>query len=105
MRIKLLRQLLAKAISDFKEVNKAKGINFTAKFQVFVNSYNERKKQDVLVSNVLENFSVEIINLYYDLREEMNSFGDVSIDFEKKAFYDILQFWHLSMTLNIRMIS
>ena len=31
-RIKLLRQLLAKAISDFKKVNKAKGIDFTAKF-------------------------------------------------------------------------
>ena len=32
MRVKLLRQLLAKAISEFKKVNEAKGIDFTAKF-------------------------------------------------------------------------
>lgn len=90
-KIKLLQQLLAKAITDFKKVNKTKGIDFSEKFKALVDHYNERKEQDVLVSNVLEDFSDEIINLYNALRDEMNSFKDLGIDFEEKAFYDILK--------------
>ncbi len=90
-KIKLLKQLLAKAISDFKKVNRAKGTDFSEKFQALVQRYNERKEQDVLVSNVLEDFSEEIIRLYHALRAEMDSFHDLGIDFEEKAFYDILR--------------
>lgn len=90
-KIKLLQQLLAKAISDFKQVNKTKGIDFSKKFQALVELYNERNEQDVLVSNVLEDFSDEIIKLYTSLKSEMNSFQDIGIDFEEKAFYDILK--------------
>lgn len=49
------------------------------------------EEQDVLVSNVLEDFSDEIINLYHELQKEMSSFGDLGIDFEEKALYDILK--------------
>ncbi|GBC61387.1 type I restriction endonuclease subunit R [Desulfonema ishimotonii] len=90
-RIRLLQQLLAKAISDFKKVNKAKGMDFSKKFQALVEHYNERKEQDVLVSNVLEDFTDEIIDLFHALRKEKESFGDMGIDFEEKAFYDILK--------------
>ena len=38
----------------------------------------------------INDFSDEIINLYNELREEMASFGEMGIDFEEKAFYDIL---------------
>jgi hypothetical protein len=47
-RIKLLQQLLAKAIEDFKKVNKAKGVDFSAQFKALVDRYNERKEDDVL---------------------------------------------------------
>lgn len=90
-KIKLLQQLLAKAITDFKKINKTKGIDFSKKFQTLVEHYNERNEQDVLVSNVLEDFSDEIINLFNSLKSEMNSFKDLGIDFEEKAFYDILK--------------
>jgi len=90
-RIKLLQQLLAKAIDDFKKVNKIKGIDFAKKFKTLVDRYNERKEQDVLVSNVLEDFTDEIIDLFHALRKEKESFGDLGIDFEEKAFYDILK--------------
>lgn len=90
-KIKLLQQLLAKAISDFKKVNKAKGIDFTEKFQALVNRYNEREEQDVLVSNVLEDFTEEIIDLFHALKKEKESFGELGINFEEKAFYDILK--------------
>lgn len=90
-KIKLLQHLLAKAIDDFKKVNKIKGIDFSKKFKTLVDKYNERKEQDVLVSNVLEDFTDEIIDLFHALKKEKESFGDLGIDFEEKAFYDILK--------------
>ena len=90
-KIKLLQQLLAKAIEDFKKINKVKGIDFSKKFKALVDSYNERKEDDVLVSNVLEDFSDEIVDLIHALKKERGSFADLGIDFEEKAFYDILK--------------
>lgn len=89
-KIKLLQQLLAKAIDEFKKVNKAQGIDFSKKMKTLVDNYNERKA-DVLQSEVLEEFTDEIIDLYYQLKKEKESFGELGIDFEEKAFYDILK--------------
>jgi type I restriction enzyme R subunit len=90
-KIKLLQQLLAKALDDFKKVNKIKAIDFSKKFNALVTKYNERKEEDILVSDVLNDFTDEIIDLYYELQKEKESFGDMGIDFEEKAFYDILK--------------
>lgn len=90
-KIKLLQQLLAKAIDGFKKVNRIKGIDFSKKFKALVDKYNERKEQDVLVSNVLEDFTDEIIDLFHALKKEKESFRNLGIDFEEKAFYDILK--------------
>ena len=90
-KIKLLQQLLARAIEDFKKVNKAKGMDFSKKFKALVEAYNERKEDDVLVSNVLDDFSGEIIDLIHALKKEKESFADLGIDLEEKAFYDILK--------------
>lgn len=90
-KIKLLQQMLAKAIGQFGQTNRSQGIEFSKRFRALVDKYNERKEEDVLVSNVLEDFSDEIIKLYNELRDEMNSFVDLGIDFEEKAFYDILK--------------
>ncbi|WP_294891861.1 MULTISPECIES: type I restriction endonuclease subunit R [unclassified Sulfuricurvum] len=90
-KIKLLQQLLTKAINDFKKVNKTKGIDFSQKFKALVDMYNERKEADVLRSEVLEDFTDQIIDLYHALKKEKESFADMGIDFEEKAFYDILK--------------
>ncbi len=90
-KIKLLQQLLAKAIEDFKKVNRARGVDFSKQFTALVERYNERKEDDVLVSNVLEDFSDEIIDLIRALKNEQGSFADLGIDLEEKAFYDILR--------------
>ena len=90
-KIKLLQQLLARAIEEFKKTNRSKGIDFSKKLKVLVEQYNERKEQDVLVSNVLEDFTDEIIGLFHELKAEKESFGEMGIDFEEKAFYDILK--------------
>jgi len=90
-RIKLLQKLLARIIDDFKKINRIKGIDFSEKFKALVDRYNNRKEQDVLVSNVLQDFSDEIIDLYNALKREKESFAEMGIDVEEKAFYDILK--------------
>ena len=90
-KIKLLQQLLARAIEDFKKVNKAKGVDFSKQFQALVDRYNQRKEDDVLVGNVVEDFTEEILDLLDALKQEKSSFKDLDIDFEEKAFYDILK--------------
>jgi type I restriction enzyme R subunit len=90
-KIKLLQKLLEKAIGEVSKTNKHQATNFSKKLQEVVDKYNERKEDDVLVSSVLEDFSNEIIDLYHDLKTEMTSFADMGIDYEEKAFYDILK--------------
>ncbi|MBT3202392.1 MAG: type I restriction endonuclease subunit R [Phycisphaerales bacterium] len=90
-KMKLLQLLLAKAIEDFKKVNKLKGVEFSKMFQALVEKYNDRSEQDVLQSEVLEEFTDEIINLYHAIKKEKESFAELGIDFEEKAFYDILK--------------
>lgn len=90
-KIKLLQKLLAKAIDDITKINKITGIDFSKRLQAIVDRYNERKESDVLNSVVLEEFTDEIIDLYYALKKEKESFKDLGIDIEEKAFYDILK--------------
>jgi len=90
-KIKLLQQLLTKAMGEFKKVNKVKGVDFEKRFKALVEKYNERNEQDVLESNVLEDFTNEIIDLYHAMKKEKDSFADMGINFEEKAFYDILK--------------
>ncbi|MCP5021601.1 MAG: type I restriction endonuclease subunit R [bacterium] len=90
-RIKLLQQLLQRAIDDFGKINKIKGLDFTKQFQALVVKYNERNEQDVLRGEVLEDFTDEIIELFHALKKEKESFGEMGIDFEEKSFYDILK--------------
>ncbi|MDR1724747.1 MAG: HsdR family type I site-specific deoxyribonuclease [Tannerella sp.] len=91
-KIKLLQQLLAREIDDFKKVNKIQGIDFSKKFKALVDAYNDRTEQDILVSEVLEEFTDKIINLVDELKTEKQSFETMGIDYEEKAFYDILKY-------------
>jgi len=90
-KIKLLQQLLQQAIGKLSKVNKMQGINFSDKLKFIVEKYNERREKDTLTSDVLEEFTDEIINLYYALKDESEAFKGMGIDFEEKAFYDILK--------------
>ncbi len=90
-KIKLLQHLLTKAIDEFKKTNKIKGVDFSKKLKAIVDKYNERKEADVLRSEVLEDFTNEIIDLYHDLKTETESYKDLGVDIEEKSFYDILK--------------
>ncbi|WP_395043093.1 type I restriction endonuclease subunit R [Flavobacterium sp.] len=90
-KIKLLQTLLAKAIEEYKKVNKIKGVDFSKKLKKLVDVYNERKEFDVLQSEVLEDVAQQFADLFAELKLERNSFMELGIDFEEKAFYDILK--------------
>ena len=90
-KIKLLQQLLAKAIGEIKKVNKVKGIDFSKKMQTLVAQYNERKEDDVLRSEVYEEMAEHLTNLIWEVQKEFTAGDELGIDFEEKAFYDILK--------------
>jgi type I restriction enzyme R subunit len=90
-KIKLLQQLLAKAIGEIKKVNKVKGIDFSKKMQSLVEKYNERKEDDVLRSEVYEEMAEHLTSLIWEVQKEFTAGVELGIDFEEKAFYDILK--------------
>lgn len=90
-KIKLLQKLLAKAIDEFKKTNKMQGIDFSKRLKKLVEVYNERKDFQSMQSDVLDDVAQQFADLFSELVKERNSFNDLGIDFEEKAFYDILK--------------
>ena len=90
-KIKLLQQLLAKVIAEIKKVNKVKGIDFSRKMQVLVERYNQRDESDILRSEVYEEMAEQLTNLIWEVHKEFSAGDALGIDFEEKAFYDILK--------------
>jgi type I restriction enzyme R subunit len=90
-KIKLLQKLLAKAIEEFKKTNRIQGVNFSKRLKKLVELYNERKDFQAMQSDVLDDVADQFADLFAELVKERNSFKDLGIDFEEKAFYDILQ--------------
>ena len=90
-KIKLLQQLLAKVISEIRKVNRVKGIDFTKKMQALVERYNQRDENDILRSEVYEEMAEQLTNLIWEVHKEFSAGDELGIDFEEKAFYDILK--------------
>lgn len=90
-KIKLLQQLLAKVIGEIRKVNRVKGIDFSKKMQVIVDRYNNRDANDILRSEVYEEMAEALTNLIWDVQKEFKAGDELGIDFEEKAFYDILK--------------
>ena len=90
-KIKILERLLKETIHDFRKVNKVKGQDFAERLQSIVNRYNERSERDILDYDGIQSDTAEkMLDLIIQLREEMASFENLGIDYEEKAFYDIL---------------
>jgi type I restriction enzyme R subunit len=90
-KIKLLQKLLSKVIAEIRKVNKIKGIDFTKKMQVLVEQYNQRDESDILRSEVYEEMAEHLTNLIWEVHQEFSAGDILGIDFEEKAFYDILK--------------
>ena len=90
-KIKLLQKLLAKAIGQLRRVNRMKGIDFSRRMQHLVEQYNDRSANDILRSEVYEEMAEQLTNLIWDVHKEFTAGEELGIDFEEKAFYDILK--------------
>lgn len=89
-KVKILQQLLNQAIEEFKRVNKIKGISFSERLKAIVDSYNLRAMDDVEIKQILDDVANDLINLMNELAEEKESFENLGINYEEKAFYDVL---------------
>lgn len=90
-KIKILERLLKQTINDFKKVNKVKGQDFSERLQSIITRYNERSEGDILdYEGIQFDTAEQMLDLIIKLRVEMDSFQDLGIDYEEKAFYDIL---------------
>lgn len=90
-KIKLLQQLLAKVIGEIKKVNRVKGIDFTKKMQALVERYNQRDENDILRSEVYEEMAEQLTDMIWEVHKEFSAGDELGINFEEKAFYDILK--------------
>ncbi len=89
-KIKILAQLLKKKVGEFKKVNKIKAKTFEERLQAILNDYNNRMTDAEYVRHILDNVSDQLMELLKKLKEEQDSFNAMGIDYEEKAFYDIL---------------
>lgn len=88
-----LLKLLKQQIQLYSLNNKLKSIEFSERLKKVVEAYNNRDAQ-VFVSEVVSNFvddlSDQLLDIMKALKEDANSFSDMGISYEEKAFYDIL---------------
>ena len=90
-KIKILQRLLSQAIDEFKKVNKIMGVEFSDRLKKVVDEYNNRRRDEAYANEVLDDVAEQLAQLLEDLKKEKNSFQSMGIDYEEKAFYDILK--------------
>ena len=89
-KIKALQRLLSYAIDEFRKVNKIKSIEFDERMKAVVDMYNNRRRDEAFANEVLDDVAEQLAQLLHELKTEKNSFEAMGIDYEEKAFYDIL---------------
>ena len=89
-KVKILAQLLKKKVREFKKVNKIKAVSFEERLQAILDDYNSRMSDADYIKSILDDVADQLMDLLNQLKEEESSFSKMGIDFEEKAFYDIL---------------
>lgn len=90
-KIKLLQKLLARVIGELRKVNRIRGVDFTKRMQALVEKYNQRDENDLLRSEVYEEIAEALTNMIWEVHKEFSAGDELGIDFQEKAFYDILK--------------
>jgi len=90
-KVKLMEKLLRTVITDFKKVNKKKGVDFTKRLNALVQKYNDRSDNAIFAEEVLNEVARQMAELLKEVNKEKKSFKDLGITYEEKAFYDILK--------------
>lgn len=89
-KIKVLEQLLKQAIEEFKRVNKIKAISFSERLSMIIDRYNDRTMDWEEINTILDETANQLMDLIKELGREKSSFEDLGINYEEKAFYDVL---------------
>ncbi len=90
-KVKILQRLLSQAIEEFKKVNKIMGVEFAERLKKIVDDYNNRRRDEAYANEVLDDIAEQLTTLLQELKVEKDSFKSMGIDYEEKAFYDILK--------------
>lgn len=88
-----LLKLLRKAINSYRRTNKVKAQEFDERLRKVVDTYNNRDKlvfTNEEASDFVNDLSEQLLQIIRDLEDDKNSFEQLGISFEEKAFYDIL---------------
>ena len=88
---KMLERLLRQQINEYKKVNKLKALEFGKRLDNLLKEYNDRSDDAVFAEKVMSEVTEKITELIRELEKERNSFKELGIDYEEKAFYDILK--------------
>ena len=88
-----LLKLVRRAIRSYSRTNKVKAMEFDERLRKVVDAYNTRDRLQFtseVVSDFVDNLSDELLTILKDLKKDEESFKDMGVTFEEKAFYDIL---------------
>lgn len=89
-RIKILERLLKQTLKEYGKTNKIKALSFTERLNNLIDEYNNRIDDKKLVESVIDDVMEGLIDLMKDIEKDKESYKEKNIDFEEKAFYDIL---------------
>lgn len=90
-KIKMLQKFLSQVIYEFRKFNKIKVVEFSDRFQYVVDNYNERGRDEAFANEVLDYIIDQLADFLHQLKMEQYSLLRHGIDFEEKAFFDILE--------------
>ena len=90
-KIKVLQRLLSQAIDEYKKVNRIMGMEFSDRLKQVVDEYNNRRLDEAFANEVFDDVAEQLAKLLEELKKEKDSFKGMGIDYEEKAFYDILK--------------
>lgn len=88
-----LLKLVSRAIKAYSRVNKVKAKEFDERLREVVDKYNTRDSlqfRSEEMAEFVDDLTEQVLDILQDLEEDKNSFEEMGISYEEKAFYDIL---------------
>jgi type I restriction enzyme R subunit len=67
------------------------GMEFSDRLKQVVDEYNNRRRDEAFANEVFDDVAEQLAKLLEELKKEKDSFKGMGIDYEEKAFYDILK--------------
>lgn len=88
-----LLKLVNRAIKAYSRVNKVKAREFDERLRDVVDKYNTRDNlqfRSEEMADFVDDLTEQVLDILQDLEDDKNSFEEMGISYEEKAFYDIL---------------